>query len=64
MSVDSRWFAAYFAAVPLLAAGEILLIGSLDLLHSTNVGAARNKHQKIHLDRVSTEPIDAFCINK
>lgn len=51
-SVDSRWFTAHFAAIPLLAVGEVLLIGSLDLLHSANVGAATNKRQKIHLNRL------------
>lgn len=40
---NSRWFAAYFAVIPLLAVGEVFLIRSLNLLHRTNVWAAKHK---------------------
>lgn len=35
----SRGFATDFPLVPLLAVGEVLLVGADELLHSTHVGA-------------------------
>ena len=37
--MHSRRLSADLALVPLLAVGEILLIGPLDLLHGTHIGA-------------------------
>lgn len=43
----SRWFTTDFPLVPLLAVGEVLLIGANDLLYSTHVGA-ENKSSHVN----------------
>lgn len=40
---DSRWLAADLAVVPLLAVGEIFLIGVFNLLHGADVGSEREE---------------------
>lgn len=46
----SRGLAADLSMVPLLAVGEVLLIGAFNLLHGTNVGpAGEHRLQIVHV---------------
>lgn len=44
--MDSRGFPADLAVVPLFAVGEVLLIGSFQLLHGANVRSEREQRRR------------------